>query len=255
MLRQLFKTKPDARRDDYSRSHLEKGIDYQERFASLPGRAFMWKLEQQVLAECVKKAAPRRVLDFASGTGRVAGFLARASPETEIHGVDISESMLAVAKENCPDVHFHLLDARRTIEYFGPTCFDFVSAFRFFANADDTLRAEAAEQIAAVVKPGGWLVFNNHRNFWSSSYVAKRLASRGAGVGASNAELESLFLRRGFVRRRRYSLGIWPQSEAKAYWLPWSLTRWIERANLSATSELHSLGYNVIWLMRKLGVP
>lgn len=248
---QLFRRRPDGSRDEYSRSHLSKGSDYHARFSTLPGRALMWDLEQKVLKKVLAFASPSRLLDFATGTGRVADVLA-SETSGEVHAIDISESMLSVARARGTRTAFHLMDGRGATSFFGKGYFDFVSAFRFFPNADDELRADAADQISALLRPGGWVLFNNHRNFWSTYYVARRLMNRGT-EGAENQELEGLFLRRDFVRVRRYSLGVWPQSERRSLFLPWRLTGLVERLNLMAAARAHSFGYNTIWLMRKPG--
>jgi SAM-dependent methyltransferase len=246
---QLFRRRPKDSREDYSQSHLDKGADYHERFSTLPGRALMWELEQRVLQEVLTTVRPNRLLDFATGTGRVANVLATVTAG-EIHGIDISESMLSTARANSTRVVFHLMDGRRARSFFGDEYFDFVSAFRFFPNADDALRSEAADQIASLLRPGGWLLFNNHRNFWSPSYIGRRLLNRGA-EGTENSELERLFSTRGFERVERYSLGLWPQSERRSLLVPWRLTRLIERLNLIGTARFHGFGYNTIWLLRK----
>ena len=48
------------------------------------------------------EAAPSRVLDLGTGTGRAAFLLARRYPEAEVVGVDISPAMLAEARKLTP---------------------------------------------------------------------------------------------------------------------------------------------------------
>ena len=48
------------------------------------------------------EAAPSRVLDVGTGTGRAAFLLARRYPEAEVVGVDISPAMLAEARKLTP---------------------------------------------------------------------------------------------------------------------------------------------------------
>lgn len=47
----------------------------------------------------VKRTLPRRVLDVATGTGDLAIALAKAVPQCRVTGVDLSEGMLALARE------------------------------------------------------------------------------------------------------------------------------------------------------------
>lgn len=245
-----FRTKPREVDREYSASHLEKGADYHEAFRSRPGRSLMWDLERDLLRHLLARAGTRRTLDFACGTGRVAGFVKELAPGADVHGVDISQSMLEVARETYAGVRFHHADGRSAADHLGAGSFGLVTAFRFFANADHPLRESAADQIRDLVEPGGWVIFNNHRNFWSLPYVAARLVGKG-GYGAENRRLEGLFTRRGFRIIERHSLGVWPQSEKKSYLAPWSVTRRLEAANLRSMSGRHTLGYNMVWLLRK----
>jgi SAM-dependent methyltransferase len=245
-----FRTKPKEVDGEYSASHLEKGADYHDAFQSRPGRALMWDLERDLLRRLLNRVGTRRTLDFASGTGRVAGFIKEIAPTADVHGVDISESMLEVARETYAGIQFHHADGRSAARHLGTGSFGLVTAFRFFANADHPLRESAADQIRDLVEPGGWVIFNNHRNFWSLPYVAARFAGRG-GFGAENRRLEGLFTNRGFHVVERHSLGVWPQSEKKSYLAPWSVTRRLEAANLRSMSTRHALGYNMVWLLRK----
>ncbi len=248
----VFDTKPEARPIDYSVSHLGKGPEYDEDFRIRPGRALMWALEQDVLRDVLERIGPvPEALDFASGTGRVAGHLKRLDPSMDVQGVDISPSMLEVARTNHPDVRFRLADGREAVDIFGPGSFRLVTAFRFFANADGALRARAADQIRELVEPGGFVVFNNHRNFWSLRYTGARLSGRPA-VGAVNRHLEELFTRRDFRVVERHSLGVWPHTEKRAWGLSWSAIERVEWANRRRWSRRHALGYNVIWVLRRV---
>lgn len=245
-----FQAKPKRESKDYSRSHLTKGAGYHDDFVNRPGRALMWKLERQALRGMLGRPRKARALDFACGTGRIAGFLKEAAPALQVHGVDISESMLEVARRTYHHVCFHQVDGREAKAAMGSGAFGLVTAFRFFANADDALRRSAADQICDLLEPGGHLIFNNHRNFWSVSYFLSRMAG-GDGQGAENGILERLFTERGLEVEERYSLGVWPQSERRSYLLPWWFTERLERANLRWVGRGHSLGYNTIWRMRK----
>ena len=248
----LFRLTPDSlEHANYSASHTKRGKDYHQRFSEMRGRSLMWALEQQTLSRFLAVADPSAVVDLASGTGRIAGHMKSARPSMEVTGIDISESMLAQAKANFPDVRFEQLDGRQAINRFGPGSIDLVSAFRFFPNAEESLRASVADQISELVRPGGWVIINNHRNFWSPTYVLWRSRPRNGAPGALNRDIERLFTSRGFEVCKRTSLGVWPQSDERAYGLPWSVVEPFERFNADQLSSLHTLGSNTIWLFRK----
>ena len=124
----------------YRESHLQKGAEYHSSFASRPHLAITWKLERKLLTRIVREYFPDGVpthLDFACGTGRILGFL---SPNTgSSTGVDLSASMLQVAHETLADVEIIEADLTR-YDRLGCREFDLITAFRFFPNAEPSLR-------------------------------------------------------------------------------------------------------------------
>lgn len=252
MVKELFRRTPLQQFTHYSDSHAHASAAYMARFRVRPGRAAMWKMEARLLERIFKCLAPHRVLDFATGTGRIARALESCLPDCELHGVDISSDMLDVARENCTHTKLHQMDGRQALDAFGPEAFDAISAFRFFANAEPSLRMDAAGQIAGLLRPGGHVVVNNHRSFWSASYVLMRAAGHRDGCyGCRNAEIKQLFAAHGLQLAGCHSLGIWPQTENRSFLLPWRATHAIERFNLCHLSTMHTLGYNTIFVFRK----
>lgn len=249
----LFRRAPLQEYPDYSSSHLHAAEAYSARFRERPGRAAMWLLEQELIRKIFAKIAPTRALDFATGTGRIAAELEQCLPECELHGIDISDDMLAMARSRCPRVAFQAMDGRQALKEFGREAFDAIAAFRFFPNADPLLREEVADQIAALTKPGGHVVLNNHRSFWSPSYIALRAIGNSAGnFGSRNSDIKNLFLKRGFVCTRKYSIGVWPQTDFRAALLPWPTAIALERFNMRYLSGMHSLGYNTVFVFKKV---
>ncbi len=239
-------TAPLPFRGDYSTSHQQKGGAYHAKFIEKRGRALMWTMEKAFLEEVVRERPPRRILDVATGTGRIAGWLKSVVPSASVTGIDISESMLAVARESCPDVEFRVVDLLSELPDLGQ--FDLITAFRFFPNADDQLRTHAARTIATLLAPGGRLVFNNHRNFWSASYILQRLTGRSA-EGATNRELLDLFAGAGLSVVARQSVGVWPQNEDDSYLLPWTWAAKLEELNHSRFARRHALGYDTMFVL------
>lgn len=250
-LRHILRLRPINTVSDYSSTHLDKGADYAREFEVLPCRANLWELEQRTLRRLLLALRPGRILDFATGTGRIAQLAAETLPGAAVAGIDISTSMLAVARANSPSVNFVEADGRQAAEIFGAESFDLATAFRFFPNAEPELRRTAARQIASLVRDGGHVIVNNHRNFWSISYVAQRLRPNGHANGMLNSELEQLFHSVGFQTVERVSLGLWPQSERKPYLLPMALFKKFESWNCAAFASRHALGYDTIFVFRK----
>jgi len=100
-------------------------------------------------------------LDVCCGTGMLTMEQAKAAgPEGRVVGLDFSENMLAVAKENLKD--FHLKDNISLVQGnamalpFGDNTFDCVTVGWGLRNVPDVMTA--VREMARVVKPGGMVV-------------------------------------------------------------------------------------------------
>ena len=145
---------------DYRQSHQQKGSDYHRTFEEMPHRKMVWEFEQATLLRILRtefrSGAPSH-LDFATGTGRVLHLL---SPEVASStGADISESMLAVARENTPEARIVHGDITREPMLEDET-FDLITSFRFFPNAEQALRQEVINELVTRLSPDGCLVFS-----------------------------------------------------------------------------------------------
>jgi predicted TPR repeat methyltransferase len=249
----IFRRTPDMETRNYTASHEGRGVDYDERFQQLPMRATMWDMEQSILSHLAVGIGAATVLDLACGTGRISRVLRDTLPAADIIGVDVAESMLSVARERVPDASFIRTDIRTLGKVVPDASVDLVAAFRFFPNADPDLRAVAVRAIASVVRPGGHLIFNNHRNFWSPSYLARRLPRAASAPGASNGSLVAPLVEHGFKVVKHRSLGLLPHSDAAPYIVPerWAIR--LERLNADHLSAMHTAGSNTVWLMQKCG--
>jgi SAM-dependent methyltransferase len=139
-----------------------------------------WDLEQRLLDQIFERhlrPSPVSAVDFACGSGRVLQYLERRVAETI--GIDVSAEMLALAAPRCQrsrlvqhDVTLVPLDGL-------PTQIDLVTAFRFFLNAEPSLRRDALVWMRSVLRPDGVLVANFHLN--PSSLRGRYLRLRWAG--------------------------------------------------------------------------
>jgi len=194
--------------EDYRDSHRARGPTYDRTIFSTPLDAYADKWEAYHLARVLAKLHPERIpryLDFACGTGRITQ---RVEPRTlESYGVDISESMLAVARGKCERTNFFCVDLTREDPDLG--LFDLVTSFRFFGNAQDELRAAALAAISRRMRPGGHLVINNHRNPRSLMALARRMATGADEMDLSHAKLKSLLVAHGFDIVQKHPIGFW----------------------------------------------
>lgn len=149
--------------EDYRQSHLGKGGQYDANLAAQPFDNYMAAWERRHLEEILWSIAPGgvgRALDFACGTGRITETVATFARESI--GVDVSPTMLEIARSKCPATRFELVDLTSADPDVGQ--FDLITSFRFFGNAQDALRDAALDAIVRRLAANGRFILNSHRN-------------------------------------------------------------------------------------------
>jgi predicted TPR repeat methyltransferase len=219
--------------EDYGTSHVGAqswAQDYDARlFAPGSFDAAMWEREQLLLDRIVQQHVPRRgsYLDFACGTGRVLSYV--ESHFREAVGLDISDTMLAVARERVPDVTLVQADATRNPAALQHRRFDFVTAFRFFLNAQPSLREAAMAFLASTLRDeSSRLLFNVHGNRHSTRALlaAKAMITREQFASMSVRESIELAARHGLEVVEWYGIGSYDKSLLRL--MPMRAWRWAE---------------------------
>lgn len=127
-----------------------------------PARVLWWSYEYLALVEKVSKTvlslAPKLVLDFGCGDGRLILQLLRLNEHIKVVGVDISDRALMFAKAFCGDserVAFY-----RSIEEIPQNLlpFDVVTAMEVLEHIPPDNLSNVIEQIRRVLRLNGWLV-------------------------------------------------------------------------------------------------
>lgn len=237
----------------YRQSHQGRGLDYHHRFIRNPRRRMMWQIEQRILDRVLDQIHDEETdeieyLDFACGTGRVLAFVsARTDTAT---GVDISESMLEVAATSAPQAELISADITLDSSPLTGRTFDLVTAFRFFPNAEESLRTEAIAALAACLKPGGRLVLNNHRCRSSLRQRLVRLLTLGrrGRSGMSHREVTRLVTAAGLEIERVAHAGVVPEHEWVLLW-PRFAVEWFER--LATRLPLARIAENLVYTCRR----
>ncbi len=187
---------------DYRLKHLGSGRGeiYDARF--LQNRTFFyWQFfEKPFLKDFFARLSREKsgpVLDFACGTGRITRILKQYFEK--VVGVDVSPDMLSQARKALLGVDFINVDLTKEENEIGQ--FELITAFRFFLNAQPELRRQSLEAFSRHLKPGGFLVLNNHLR---ASSIAGKLIKFGRKTGLTgrncleDAELEDLLRQHGF---------------------------------------------------------
>src|SRR5215469_11890743 len=131
----------------YRESHLGagKGKSYDEDLRDRrAAKGLEWLVEQQLLASILDRMSASShwcFADFACGTGRILEFISASAKIPSAVGIDISPEMLGLARARCPWAT--LIQGDVTADpALAPGPFDLITAFRFFLNAEPTLRSQ-----------------------------------------------------------------------------------------------------------------
>ena len=139
--------------------------------------------------------AGRRILDFGCGTGASSFHMARAFPDTQIVGVELSSAFVEIARDiaavrGLPNVEFHRSPAPNTLPPELGT-FDYVMLSAVFEHLLPKERVELMPLLWSYLKDGGLIFINQtpHRYFpyehhttglWLINYLPASLACRMA---------------------------------------------------------------------------
>jgi len=104
-----------------------------------------------------KGVTPKNCMDLACGTGILCGILRENGIEAS--GMDFSSGMIAIARENNPDVHFDVADMityRPKKQFDMVTCTgDAINHIAALSNVEQIFR-----NVWEYLNPGGWFVFD-----------------------------------------------------------------------------------------------
>lgn len=158
----------------WSHTSADRANRYDRRYAEWNHDTMLWSLEQGLLLREVARLRKTKpiieYLDFACGTGRVLSFL---EPRVDkAAGIDIAESMLAVARRKVKNAQLICCDI--SVESGPPEArYDLITAFRFLLNAEPALRVAALKALARRLRDReSRLIVNNHNNLSSYKILA-----------------------------------------------------------------------------------
>lgn len=133
-----------------------------ERFSSASGKLFE-DLENEFISELLGPLRGRRVLDVATGTGRISVHLAQHG--AKVTALDLTPQMMAKAKQKArrARVHVDFVEGNALHLPFKDDSFDHVVSIRFLHLLSKEDEQRALDEMVRVLKPGGSLVieYNN----------------------------------------------------------------------------------------------
>jgi len=125
--------------------------------ADLKTDAYNAYLEFPGTSSLIPDVEGARVLDAGCGTGFYTEWLVEEG--AEVVGVDVSEEMLALAREKVgDDTEFHRADLGEPLDFLDDDSFDGVVSALVLGYVEDW--GAVFEEFARVLRPGGFLVFS-----------------------------------------------------------------------------------------------
>jgi ubiquinone/menaquinone biosynthesis C-methylase UbiE len=164
---------------DYRFSHVgeQKALAYAAQFDDARTVKYLhWQLEKLILTRILAQYGMRSMdlLDFACGTGRVISFLEDRFRNST--GVDISPNMLRLASQQCSKSTLICADVTQN-DCLNNKKYDVITSFRFFLNAQQSLREEALAWVRSHLRENGLLICNFHFNSTCPSGLLARVRS------------------------------------------------------------------------------
>lgn len=242
-------------RDKFT-SH-ESARDYEDReYASSTGSSLLWEVEKRVLDDIVERflqpLSGTTYLDFACGTGRILQYLApRMAYST---GIDVSTEMLSIARKKVGSAKLVCKDISEEGEELEGT-YDVITAFRFFSNAEDSLRRRTLKALCRRMHSESVLIANSHTN--PLSYKILMLPYHEARRAMGQAIHVRYLTLRSLCRSMRrvglnpvgvYGYGFVPEKVIRMLGSQWAMTL---ELSLGQRSVLQRLGTNQLVVCRK----
>jgi trans-aconitate methyltransferase len=235
---------------DYRDSHKGRGRDYDLTLNQDPWDRYMARRERDIVEKLLDQHFPNGVgtyLDFACGTGRLTSVVELRS-KTAV-GIDISDSMLAVAASTCLRANFLKCDITRQPAPVKDV--DLVTSFRFFGNAQQELRREVLAALSALLRPGGLLILNNHRNSAAPLIRLARWRGNPDPADLSSSVLNALVRDAGLTVESIHGIGLWyvQHRPAKDWIVSTRLGPWLDKP--SALLGLYRICPDYVMVCRK----
>ena len=245
---------------DYRVSHTagNKGKTYDESFSVSDYRQFISEWENKVLNKIVAKYVIRKenYLDFACGTGRITKLIEQYFVNS--FGVDISETMLKEARKKVLKAKIIQQDITSNNPFLKDQM-DLITSFRFFLNAEQTLRSEVLTQLNIILKQNGHLVFNIHNNRTFISNTIDKFVITKKKIGGNNfqpqnsisiREIRQLLKKHDFEIVRMYHRAVIP---LKGETSKFKISKYSKIEDFfSNISLLRNISKNIIFVCKKL---
>jgi len=246
---------------EYRNEFKEKARDY-DKIVQSKHIQLIYTLEKQVLEQYFTRidSKNKTLLDFACGSGRWTQVLEEHF--CEVTGVDVSNEMISLARTKCNRAEFIITDitADRPDPALAGRQFDVITAFRFYKNAQQSLRRAATESLPRYLKDDGLFIFDLHLNTFSCMGLLASLmrwlqCPRLFGMSPllirtiSLADIGRLFQNSAFEIVDYYGMGILP-GRSNTVILPRPMLHTVE-GFFTRHKMFRRLSYNILVIAKK----
>lgn len=139
------KTNDNSTSNEVAEYYENIAATYDEsRFNNSYGR-FVDAEERRLLDRLIDVTASTQRLEIACGTGRLTNYAT--------HGLDVSENMMAQARQRHPHVEFRLASATET--GYADESFDIIYSFHLLMHLDEATISQIIDEAHRLLRPGG----------------------------------------------------------------------------------------------------
>ncbi len=153
-------------------------LDSSGRATSVRGNSWYDYISKHIVFDCLQLKSSEKILDYGTGVGRLANYFAPFV--RQIDGVDVSHSLLEVARKNRHS-KAHFFHSEQFWPQAIPNSYDKAFTFWVLAHISDELLVETLQQIKQLLRPGGELIFfeqtTPHSNNPSSVHIQRSSAN------------------------------------------------------------------------------
>ena len=246
---------------DYRNMFIDKAEAYEQVVQSKHIR-LIYNLEKDIIEKIFSEidSKEKTLMDFACGSGRWTSVLEKHF--LNVVGVDVSEQMISVARKKCENTEFVVTDitSDKIDEALKGKKFDVITAFRFYKNAQDSLRKEATAELPKYLKDDGLFIFDLHLNTFSIMGILASITrflkfSELFGISKlqirtmSLSQIRKIFTNSEFEIVDYYGMGILP-GRSNYIMLPQKLLYKVE-SFFTRHKILRNISYNILVIAKK----
>jgi 2-polyprenyl-3-methyl-5-hydroxy-6-metoxy-1,4-benzoquinol methylase len=165
--------------------------------------------------------APRRLLDYGAGWGRITRLLLRSVPPRELHAVDVDERLVERAKKSLPGIHVELIKSYEELP-FSDASFDIIIVNSVLSHLSMGAHLFCINELARLLRSGGLLIATTlglrHLDTWLADEKQRSWITGIVGEDARERLLRGEFVFGSTRRWPDYGTAFLPQGWVAAHW-------------------------------------